>query len=160
MCNSKWGELTIRSWKVKGLSRTTQIKLSQVKSNYFHVFSHENHVSTLSSNVFYTWQIIFLLRIVRTKMSFWLHFTATTVKYGSLMLWWNCINPFHPNIKMHFLLTVFYTIFKVAMRKICLSIKKIYSWWLFPLFSWPSCMIQGLYCWEKLDASHSQGCKG
>ena len=36
-----------------------------------------------------------------------------------------------------------------------LTIKSFFSWWSFPLFSWPSCVIQGRYCKEKLDASHS-----
>ena len=61
---------------------------------------------------------------------------------------------------MHILHTVFYTFPKVLTRRICSSIKWIFSWWSFPLFSWPYCVMQGLYCWEKLDVSHSQQLKG
>ena len=40
-------------------------------------------------------------------------------------------------------------------REFCLIISSRFSWWSFPLFSWPHCLFQGLYCWEKLDAGHS-----
>ena len=66
------------------------------------------------------------------------------------------LNPLHPNISMHILYTVFYTNLMVLTWKICLSINKIFSWWSFPLFSWPYCVAQGLYRWEKLGTSHSQ----
>ena len=71
------------------------------------------------------------------------------------------VNPLHPNINMDILHTVFYTFPKVLTRRVCLSIKRMFSLWSFPLFSWPYCVMQGLYCWEKFDASHSQlkGCK-
>ena len=49
---------------------------------------------------------------------------------------------------------------KVLTRRICLTIKSILSWWSFPLFLWPCCVIQGRYCWEKLDANHSKGSEG
>ena len=58
-------------------------------------------------------------------------------------------NPLHPNISMHILHTVLLTVPKMLIRRICFSIKSFFSWWSFPLFSWPSCLIQGLYCREK-----------
>ena len=61
-----------------------------------------------------------------------------------------CILPIL--ISLHFI--------KVLKRRICLSIKRIFSLWSFPLFSWPYCVMQGLHCWEKQDSSHSQGLKG
>ena len=45
--------------------------------------------------------------------------------------------------------------FKVLTRRICLTINNFFGCSQFPLFSWPYCMIQGWYCKEKLDASHS-----
>ena len=36
----------------------------------------------------------------------------------------------------------------------------IRSRWSFPLFLWPHCVIQGWYCKEKLDVSHSWGSNG
>ena len=38
------------------------------------------------------------------------------------------INPFHPNISLHILLTVLYTFPKVLTRRICLIIKRFPSW--------------------------------
>ena len=58
---------------------------------------------------------------------------------------------------MHTLHTVLYTYPKVLTRRICLTIKSFLCWWSFPLFSWHWRVIQGWYCKEKLDASHSQG---
>ena len=55
------------------------------------------------------------------------------------------------------LLTVLFTFLEVLTRRICLTIKSFFSWISFRLFSWPQCLIQGLYCKEKLDASHSWG---
>ena len=52
-------------------------------------------------------------------------------------------------ISMHILHTVLYTFPKVLTRRICLTIKRLFSWWSFPLFSWPSCVTQGRYCEEK-----------
>ena len=48
-----------------------------------------------------------------------------------------------------------YTFFKVLTRRICLTIKSFFGHWSFPLFSLPKYLIQGWYCEEKLDASHS-----
>ena len=64
-------------------------------------------------------------------------------------------NPLHPNISMHIILTVLYTLLKVHASRIYLSIKNSLSWWSFPLFSTPSSLIQGWNCKEKLDASNS-----
>ena len=62
------------------------------------------------------------------------------------------VNPLHPDISMYILHTVLYTLPKVLTRRICLAMKSFFSWWSFPLFSWPYSMIQGWYCKEKLDA--------
>ena len=67
--------------------------------------------------------------------------------------------PFHPNISMCTLHTVLYTFCKELARGICLRIKRLFSSWSFPVFSWPSCLIPWCYCKEKLDASHSNGLK-
>ena len=65
------------------------------------------------------------------------------------------LNPLHPRISMHILHTVLYIFPKVLTGRICLTINNFLSWWSFPLFSWPWCVIQGWYCKEKLDAGHS-----
>ena len=46
-------------------------------------------------------------------------------------------NPLHPNIRMYILHTVLYTFPDVVARRICLTIKRLFSWLSFPLFSWP-----------------------
>ena len=56
--------------------------------------------------------------------------------------------------------TVFSTFPKVLIRRFCLTIKSSSTCWSFPLFSRPLCLIQGWYCKEKLDASHTKGLKG
>ena len=61
-----------------------------------------------------------------------------------------------PNISMHILHTVLYTFPKRLTRRICFTIKSCFSWWSSLLFSWLSCLIQGWYCKEKLDASNSE----
>ena len=63
--------------------------------------------------------------------------------------------PLHPDVSMHILITVIYTFPKVLTRRICLAIKSFFSWWSFHLFLWPQFLIQGWYCKEKLDVSHS-----
>ena len=45
---------------------------------------------------------------------------------------------------------------RVLTRRICPTIKRFFIWWSSPLFSWPSCLIQGWCCKEKLDASHDK----
>ena len=39
-----------------------------------------------------------------------------------------CISPLHPNINMHILHTVLCTFTKVLTRRICLTIKSVFSW--------------------------------
>ena len=70
------------------------------------------------------------------------------------------MNPFYSNITVHILCTIFYTFPKVLTRRICSTIKSLFSWWSFPLFLCPKCVIQWGYCKEKLDASTSLGTKG
>ena len=59
-----------------------------------------------------------------------------------------------------FLHTFLYTFLKVLEKNVFLTIKSFFSWWSFPLFSWPQCLIQGWYCKEiyflffKLDSLH------
>ena len=38
------------------------------------------------------------------------------------------LNPLHPNISVHILHTVLHTYPKVLMRRICLTIKSLFSW--------------------------------
>ena len=56
------------------------------------------------------------------------------------------LTPLHHIISMHILLSVFYTFPKVLTKRICQRMKSFFNWWSFPLFSWPKCVIQGLYC--------------
>ena len=65
------------------------------------------------------------------------------------------MNPFYSNITVHILCTIFYTFPKALTRRICSTIKSLFSWWSFPLFLCPKCVIQWGYCKEKLDASTS-----
>ena len=65
-------------------------------------------------------------------------------------------NPLHPYISMHLL----QTFFNSHERRILLTVNNFFSWWSFSLFSRPSCLIQGRYCKEEQDASHSEGLKG
>ena len=46
------------------------------------------------------------------------------------------VNPLHPNISVHILLTVSSTFPKVPTRRIYSTTKSLFSWWSFPLFSW------------------------
>ena len=64
-------------------------------------------------------------------------------------------NPLHSNISMHILFTVSYSFPEVLTRRICFTNKSFFSWWSFPLFLWPCCVIQGWYCEKKLDVGHS-----
>ena len=79
-------------------------------------------------------------------------------KYASKFM--PTFNPLRPNIFMHILHTVLSTFRKVLTGRICVTIKTL-SWWSFPIFSWPKCVI--LYCKEKIDAtckcSYSLGSK-
>ena len=70
-------------------------------------------------------------------------------------IYWNGKhNPLYPNIRMHILYTVLYNLPEVLTRRICWKIRSCFSGWSFP---WPWCLIQGRYCKEKLDVSHSYG---
>ena len=53
---------------------------------------------------------------------------------------------------MNILHTVLYTFSTVLAWRICLTIKRFFSWLSFPLFPWPYCLIQGWYWKEKLEA--------
>ena len=46
------------------------------------------------------------------------------------------INPLHPNISLQVLHTFLHTFPNVLTRRICLTIKSLFDWWSFPLFSW------------------------
>ena len=69
------------------------------------------------------------------------------------------INPLHPNISMHILHTVLFTLPNVLTRRICLTFESFFSKWSLSLFSW-LCVIQRRYCKEKLDDNHSLESKG
>ena len=56
------------------------------------------------------------------------------------------INLLHSNISMHILLKVLYTFPIMLTGRICLTIKSLFSWWSFPLFSWCRRVIQGWSC--------------
>ena len=62
---------------------------------------------------------------------------------------------YHTNISMHILHTVLHTFPKRLARRICLTIKSCFCWWSSTLFSWLSCLIQGWYGEENLDAGNS-----
>ena len=66
-----------------------------------------------------------------------------------------CVNPLIPNISMHILNSTPLTFPRVLTWRIFSTIKRFFCWWSSPLFSWPQCLIQGWYCKEKLDVSHS-----
>ena len=123
-----------------------------VKIVFSNVYLHREHI--IDINVFfltcYLCYCPFTGQIWNLKtwssaglFSFWPLFTYT-------------LTLLHPNISMHILHTVLYTFPMVLVRRICLPIKSFFSWWSFPLFSWPWCVIQGWYCKENLDCSHSQ----
>ena len=69
-------------------------------------------------------------------------------------------NLLYTNISIHILHTVLYTFPKVLTRRICLIILTFLSWWSFPLFLWPWCLIWGWRCKEILNTCHSQRSKG
>ena len=58
--------------------------------------------------------------------------------------------PLHPTTSLHILHTDLYTFPKVLTRRIRLTIKSLFSWWSFFLFSW---VTEGSFCKEKLDAN-------
>ena len=68
-------------------------------------------------------------------------FTTAIIYWSSTLHIYNWLhdvfNPLHSNIRMHILHTVLYTFPDVLARRICLTIKRLFSWLSFPLFSWP-----------------------
>ena len=56
---------------------------------------------------------------------------------GEVVLFSLLVKPLHPNISMHILFAVLYTLPKVLIRRVCLTINNLFSWWSFPLFLWP-----------------------
>ena len=78
----------------------------------------------------------------RPQNDVYLAFVLNAIIYSSSTLhiynWLHDVfNPLHPNIRMHILHTVLYTFPNVLARRICLTIKRFFSWILFPFFSWP-----------------------
>ena len=64
---------------------------------------------------------------------------------------WDSINP----------KVIFGTWYQIIKGIFCCSHTfLIRSRWSFPLFLWPHCVIQGWYCEENLDVSHSWGSNG
>ena len=57
-------------------------------------------------------------------------FLSNTIYY-----FWSTINPLHPNISMHILLTVLNKFPYVLAGRICLTVKRFFSLLLLPLFS-------------------------
>ena len=60
---------------------------------------------------------------------------------------------------MHFLHTVLYTFPMVLTKRISLTIKSVFSWWSFLLFSRPQCLFTGWYWKGKMVNNHSWGLK-
>ena len=56
------------------------------------------------------------------------------------------LNPLPPDISIQTLHTIHYAFPKVLTKRICLIITSCFSWWSFPLFSWPWHFIQGWFC--------------
>ena len=78
----------------------------------------------------------------RPQNDVYLAFVLNAIIYSSSTLhiynWLHDVfNPLHSNIRMHILQTVLYIFPYVLARRICLTIKRFFSWLLFPLFSWP-----------------------
>ena len=78
----------------------------------------------------------------RRPQNVYLALVLTAIIYSSSTLhiynWIHDVfNPLHPNIRVHILHTVLYTFPDVVARRICLTIKRLFSWLSFPLFSWP-----------------------
>ena len=61
-------------------------------------------------------------------------FVLRKIVFGSLH---DQVNSLQLNISRNILQTVLHTFPKVLTRRICLTIKSFFSWWSFPLFSWP-----------------------
>ena len=78
----------------------------------------------------------------RPQNDVYLAFVLNAIIYSSSTLhiynWLHDVfNPLHSNIRMHILQTVLYIFPYVLARRICLTIKRFFSWLSFPLFSWP-----------------------
>ena len=69
------------------------------------------------------------------------------------------INPLHSIIGIHILHSVLLTFPMILTRRICLTIRSFLNKQSYVLFSWPILFIQGWYCKEKLEASHSLALK-
>ena len=100
----------------------------------------------------------------RPQNDVYLAFVLNAIPYSSSTLhiynWLHDVfNTLHSNIRMHILQTVLCIFPYVLAWRICLTIKRFFSWLSFPLLSWPQCVTQWWYWMEKLDASHSQGLK-
>ena len=63
-------------------------------------------------------------------------------------------NLLHPHISKNILHAVLYTFPKVLTCRMCLTIKSFFSCKSFPLFLWPSRLIQGWFQKGKSDAHH------
>ena len=59
-------------------------------------------------------------------------------------------NLLHSNINMPILHTASYTFPNGLARRICLTMKSFFSWWSFPLFLWPKCVIWGVILWGEI----------
>ena len=77
------------------------------------------------------------------------------MRQGSLL-----VNPLHPNISMYILHTVLHKFLKGLKKRICETVKSSLVTDHFPYSHDLDDLIQGWYCKEKLDASHSEGLKG
>ena len=47
------------------------------------------------------------------------------------------VNSLHPSINVNLLLTTLHTFPVVLMGRFCVTVNSFFSWWSFPLFSWP-----------------------
>lgn len=91
----------------------------------------------------------YFLKICLINIAFWNHREKLHVHHWELR-----INPLHLNINIHILHSALYTFFVVLTRRICLKIKSCFSCCSFPLFLWPSSLIQQCYSTVKKYVSH------
>ena len=78
----------------------------------------------------------------RPQNDVYLAFVLNAIIYSSSSLhiynWLHDVfNLLHSNIRMCILQTVLYIFPYVLVRRICLTVKRFFSWLSFPLFSWP-----------------------
>ena len=102
-------------------------------------WSLEKNIHMLSS--YWKWRVI--TKFKKKIVSEWI----ISYKQQNMVLY-SLLNSLQFNA-----LTVLYTFPKELTRRICLIIKSCFTWWSFPLFSWPQCLIQGWYCKERINAS-------